>query len=120
MDIAVCREVLTILIEACDLLGTETDNLTKWKTMLAKLPPYLLESDGTLKEWAWPPIEEHYSHRHVSHLYGVWPGNEIDPDRNARTWLWPQSSPTGDAHLIQCRLLLQVKHWLLIDGATGL
>jgi hypothetical protein len=81
MDIAVCREVLTILIEACDLLGTETDNLTKWKTMLAKLPPYLLESDGTLKEWAWPPIEEHYSHRHVSHLYGVWPGNEIDPDR---------------------------------------
>jgi len=49
--------------------------------MLGKLPPYLLEADGTLKEWAWPTLEERYSHRHVSHLYGAWPGDEIDPDR---------------------------------------
>ena len=49
--------------------------------MLAKLPPYLLEKDGTLKEWAWPTLEERYSHRHISHLYGAWPGDEIDPDR---------------------------------------
>jgi hypothetical protein len=55
----------------------------KWNAMLAKLPPYLLESDGTLKEWAWPTSEEHYSHRHVSHLYGAWPGDEIDPDRTS-------------------------------------
>ncbi len=80
MDIAVCREVLTNLIQACELLGTDADSVTKWKAMLAKLPPYLLEPDGTLKEWAWPTMEEHYSHRHVSHLYGAWPGNEIDPD----------------------------------------
>lgn len=81
MDIAVCREVLTVLIEACGLLGTDTESISKWEAMLAKLPPYLLESDGTLKEWAWPAAEERYSHRHVSHLYGVWPGDEIDPDR---------------------------------------
>jgi alpha-L-fucosidase 2 len=49
--------------------------------MLAKMPPYLLEPDGTLKEWAWPTLQERYSHRHVSHLYGAWPGDEIDPDR---------------------------------------
>ena len=81
MDIAVCREALTNLIEACELLGKDADRVTKWKAMLAKLPPYMLESDGTLKEWAWPALEEHYSHRHISHLYGAWPGNEIDPDR---------------------------------------
>lgn len=81
IDIAVCREVLTVLIQACGLLGTEAENVAKWEAMLAKLPPYLLESDGTLKEWAWAAAEERYSHRHVSHLYGVWPGNEIDPDR---------------------------------------
>jgi hypothetical protein len=52
--------------------------------MLAKLPPYLIEMDGTLKEWAWPSAEEHYSHRHISHLYGVWPGDEIDPDRTTQ------------------------------------
>jgi len=81
MDIAVCREVLTNLIEACELLGTDADSVPKWKAMLAKLPPYLMEPDGTLKEWAWPTLQERYSHRHISHLYGAWPGDEIDPDR---------------------------------------
>ena len=81
MDIAVCREVLTNLIQASEILGAEADSLPKWKAMLAKIPPYLLEADGTLKEWSWPTLQEHYSHRHVSHLYGVWPGDEIDPDR---------------------------------------
>ncbi len=81
MDIAVCREVLTNLIIACETLDIENDGVTKWKAMLAKLPPYLLETDLTLKEWAWPSVQERYSHRHISHLYGVWPGDEIDPDR---------------------------------------
>ncbi len=81
MDIAVCREVLTNLIQACETLGIEADGVAKWKAMLAKMPPYLLEPDGTLKEWAWPTLQERYSHRHVSHLYGAWPGDEIDPDR---------------------------------------
>jgi alpha-L-fucosidase 2 len=84
MDIAVCREVLTNLIQACEILGTDAGSVKKWKTMLTKLPPYLLELDGTLKEWAWPTLEEHYSHRHVSHLYGAWPGDEIDPDRTSQ------------------------------------
>ena len=81
MDIAVCREVLTNLIQACDILDIEGSSVPKWKEMLNKMPPYLLEQDGTLKEWAWPTLQEHYSHRHISHLYGVWPGDEIDPDR---------------------------------------
>ena len=81
MDIAGCREVLGNLVEACELLGIDADRVPKWKAMLAKLPPYLLEPDGALKEWAWPTLEERYVHRHVSHLYGAWPGDEIDPDR---------------------------------------
>jgi len=81
IDIAVCRETLSNLIQACETLGSDADSVAKWKGMLAKMPPYLLEPDGTLKEWAWPTLEEHYNHRHVSHLYGAWPGDEFDPDR---------------------------------------
>jgi hypothetical protein len=81
MDITVCREVLTNLIQTSEILGTDAGSLPKWKAMLAKMPPYLIEPDGTLKEWAWPTVQEHYIHRHVSHLYGAWPGDEIDPDR---------------------------------------
>ncbi len=81
MDIAVCREVLGNLVQACETLGIEADSVPKWKAMLAKLPPYLVEPDGALKEWAWPTLAERYVHRHTSHCYGAWPGDEIDPDR---------------------------------------
>jgi hypothetical protein len=81
MDITVCREVLANLVNACELLNIEADSVPRWKAMLAKLPPYLLEPDGTLKEWAWPTLGERYVHRHISHCYGAWPGDEIDPDR---------------------------------------
>lgn len=84
MDIAVCREVLTNLIASCETLGTDAESVAKWKAMLAKMPPYLTELDGTLKEWAWPSLQERYAHRHISHLHGVWPGDEIDPDRTPK------------------------------------
>ena len=84
MDIAVCREVLANLIQASEVLGINEDSVQKWKAMLEKLPPYLLEKDCTMKEWAWPTLDERYSHRHISHLYGAWPGDEIDPDRTPK------------------------------------
>jgi alpha-L-fucosidase 2 len=80
MDITVCREVLNNLITACETLGIEADNVTKWKAMLDKMPPYMMTEDGTLKEWAWSTLQERYNHRHVSHLYGAWPGDDINPD----------------------------------------
>lgn len=81
MDITVCREVLKNLITACETLSIEAESVTKWKAMLKKMPPYMIEKDGTLKEWTWPGLDERYNHRHVSHLYGAWPGDDIDPDR---------------------------------------
>ncbi|MEU3956116.1 glycoside hydrolase family 95-like protein, partial [Streptomyces achromogenes] len=35
--------------------------------------------DGALAEWAWPGLHDTYDHRHLSHLYGVWPLEEITP-----------------------------------------
>jgi hypothetical protein len=84
MDIMVCREVLTHLIQASEILGTDLDFVPKWKAMLKRLPAYLLDQDGMLKEWAWPSLQDNPNHRHISHLYGVWPGDEIDPDRTPR------------------------------------
>jgi hypothetical protein len=84
MDIMVCREVLSHLIEASEILGTDQESIPKWKAMIDKLPPYLLDPDGMLKEWAWASLQDNCDHRHVSHLYGVWPGDEIDPDRTPK------------------------------------
>jgi alpha-L-fucosidase 2 len=77
MDIMVCREVLDNLITGCDILGIQDPCIDKWQSMLSKLPAYLLDEEGALKEWAWPQIPENYNHRHVSHHYDVWPGNAI-------------------------------------------
>ncbi|HKM34837.1 MAG TPA: glycoside hydrolase N-terminal domain-containing protein [Lachnospiraceae bacterium] len=81
MDIAICREVLVNLIDACETLGIEQENIAHWQDQLTKLPDYLLDEEGGLKEWSWPSIEENYNHRHVSHHYDLWPGRAVTPDR---------------------------------------
>jgi alpha-L-fucosidase 2 len=101
MDIAVCREVFRHLIEAAQILGTDADAMPKWRAILAKLPPYYLDTDGALKEWAWPSLEENQDHRHVSHLYGVWPADEITPDATPElaraAWLAARKRAQGNA-----------------------
>ncbi|MDX6315407.1 MAG: alpha-L-fucosidase 2 [Streptomyces sp.] len=44
-----------------------------------RLPPYRVNGDGALAEWAWPGAPDAYDHRHISHLYPVWPLDEINP-----------------------------------------
>jgi alpha-L-fucosidase 2 len=77
MDIAVAKEVLANLVSACMYLGIENENMRKWKGMLEKLPDYMVNSDGALKEWSHPAFEDDYHHRHSSHLYPIFPGFEV-------------------------------------------
>ena len=78
MDVAVAREVLGNLCTACGALGIEKDAVARWRRMLAKLPPYAVNGDGALKEWLHPDLKDNYHHRHLSHIYPVFPGYEIN------------------------------------------
>jgi len=69
MDIACAKELFSNLIVGCCTLGIEKENITKWETILSKIPPYLVGKDGALKEWATETLEEFQDHRHSSHLY---------------------------------------------------
>jgi len=80
-EISICREVLTNLITSCQELNIEKDNIKRWKEMLKKIPEYVINDDGALAEWAYPGLGDNYNHRHSSHLYGIYPGLEISPDR---------------------------------------
>ncbi|MGW9246602.1 glycosyl hydrolase family 95 catalytic domain-containing protein [Streptomyces sp. EN27] len=51
----------------------------RWRSLAARLPAYLVNEDGALAEWAWPGLRETYDHRHLSHLYPVWPLDAINP-----------------------------------------
>ncbi|MFI3208663.1 MAG: glycoside hydrolase N-terminal domain-containing protein, partial [Eubacteriales bacterium] len=77
MDFAIAKEVLTNLIEGCEICNVELDQIEKWKMMLTKIPAYEINEDGAVKEWMHEYYKDNYRHRHQSHLYPLFPGNEI-------------------------------------------
>ena len=64
--------------------------------------------DGALKEWTHPDLQDNYPHRHLTHLYCVFPGFELTPER-------------GDPILLEaCRRALEMKmHHLRNAGPFG-
>lgn len=82
MDIAALRELLANLIAACADLGLDDAGLPAWREMLDNLPPYLANADGALREWTTPALDDNYEHRHMSHLYPLYPGGEVTEDGN--------------------------------------
>ena len=64
-----------------------------------------------LKEWSWSTLEEFQDHRHISHMYGVWPADEIDPDRTPElaraAWIAnvKRAQGNGSGHGISHRML---------------
>lgn len=81
MDIALARELFSNLIAGCKYLGIWQDDAKRWEVCLSKLPPYGIDPEtGSLREWLYPGLEENPKHRHLSHLYGLFPGEEIGPE----------------------------------------
>ncbi|MFF7310120.1 glycoside hydrolase N-terminal domain-containing protein [Streptomyces sp. NPDC008137] len=74
MDLSAARHALRTA--AAYHPGPDAD---RWHALADRLPPHRLNADGALAEWAWPGLEDSYDHRHLSHLYGVWPLDEITP-----------------------------------------
>jgi len=85
-DISVAKAMLTYLIASCEDLGIEEDCLPMWRDMLAKMPPYLINEAGGLKEWAWPGVGEDYNQRHHSHFLPLYQFCEFDRDRTPELW----------------------------------
>ncbi|MEU2286399.1 glycoside hydrolase N-terminal domain-containing protein [Streptomyces sp. NPDC013178] len=74
MDLSAARHAL---LTAADYHpGPDAD---RWRALADRLPPHRINADGALAEWAWPGLDDTYDHRHLSHLYGVWPLDEINP-----------------------------------------
>lgn len=84
MDFAILKELLTNLISSEEILGIIENHSDKWKGMLRKIPAYQVNDDHTLKEWMYPLYEDNHHHRHLSHLYPVFPGREITAQSDPR------------------------------------
>ena len=80
MDLAIIRELFTRTIDAAELLGRDPALVTELRNKLARLAPYRIGARGQLQEWRSDYQETDPKHRHLSHLYGFHPGNQINPD----------------------------------------
>ena len=72
IDISACKNNIEMLLDVASRVDPDADT-SKWEYMYEKVPPYLYDETGALKEWATTSFEENNEHRHLSHLYGVWP-----------------------------------------------
>lgn len=77
MDVAILKELLEHLIEAVQKVGDAGSEAEEWQAMLNGLPAYRVNSDGAVSEWIHTDFEDRYAHRHLSHLYPIFPGHEV-------------------------------------------
>lgn len=76
MDISILKEVFGYYIEACEILQVEGVK-EQAQEALKLLPPFKTGSFGQLQEWYKDWDESDVHHRHVSHLYGIYPAYVI-------------------------------------------
>jgi alpha-L-fucosidase 2 len=79
MDHQIIRELLGNTIEAATILGVDTDFVEMLKEKRTKIAPNQIGQHGQLQEWLIDKDDPNDQHRHVSHLWGLHPGNEIHP-----------------------------------------
>jgi len=81
MDMQILYDLFGYYIDATRILGKENDFSDSVEEARKKLVPPQIGKMGNLQEWAddWPPKEK--SHRHFSHMYGLYPGNVLSAKR---------------------------------------
>ena len=81
MDNQLLFDLFTKTVRAAGILNCDSDFVAGVDRALKRLPPMHIGQYGQLQEWIedWDNPEDH--HRHVSHLYGVYPSNQISPFR---------------------------------------
>ncbi|PQV48996.1 alpha-L-fucosidase 2 [Jejuia pallidilutea] len=82
MDNQLVFDMLTKTIKAAKLLNKDADLVMEMEATLAKLPPMQIGKHNQLQEWLEDLDDPEDDHRHVSHLYGLYPSNQISPYRN--------------------------------------
>jgi len=81
MDMAITRDLFLSTIKTLEILNTQPEFKARLQKAVSKLYPYHIGQYGQLQEWFqdWDRPED--KHRHLSHLFGLFPGTQISPRR---------------------------------------
>lgn len=79
MDIQIIRDLFNQCIKTAEILGIDKDFSARLAAVQKRLPPMQIGKAGQLQEWLddWDLEVPERQHRHVSHLYGLYPSNQI-------------------------------------------
>lgn len=77
MDMSLLRELFTAVIRSSAVLNVDADFRSKVQQALDQLYPYHIGQYGQLQEWYGDWDDPKDKHRHLSHLFGMYPGSQI-------------------------------------------
>lgn len=77
VEIAILKELLQNLLELAKNRPELNKKVSIWQTMLDNIPEYSINEEGAIAEWMDKNIHDSYDHRHLSHIYPLFPGTEI-------------------------------------------
>ncbi|OGV61458.1 MAG: hypothetical protein A2498_16400 [Lentisphaerae bacterium RIFOXYC12_FULL_60_16] len=86
MDVILARQTFEYAIRSAELLDADPDKRKQWRSLRDKLPSLRMGRHGQLQEWNEDFDEVEPSHRHVSHLIGLFPGELLDPVKTPDLW----------------------------------
>lgn len=79
MDIEITRELFERTLQAGALLHEDPAFLAQVKSAMDRLPPFQIGHLGNLQEWQLDYADAAKGHRHISHLWALFPGTQITP-----------------------------------------
>ncbi len=86
MDNQICRDALTQAYTSASILGVDSAFQVKLQRALKMLPPMKVGQYGQLQEWREDLDDPKDQHRHISHLYGLYPSNQINAFATPNLW----------------------------------
>lgn len=95
MDNQMVYDLLNSTILAANELGKDKEFATELEKLKSELPPMHVGKYGQLQEWLEDWDRETSGHRHVSHLWGLFPGNQISPYTNPQLFQAAKKSLVG-------------------------
>ena len=78
IDLAILKEFFTNMCAFAETHPQLQARVPAWKKILQSIPDYRLSAQGGVKEWQDDRFQERYDHRHLSHIYPVFPGTEVN------------------------------------------
>ncbi len=79
MDNQIAFDVLSLTLQAADVLHRDSAYADRLRFAMQNLPPMQIGRYGQLQEWLIDGDDPRDEHRHISHLYGLFPSNQISP-----------------------------------------